>query len=79
MILDEFGRPLYRPVGFITPKWIVESMAKLLRADVDAYSTLATEQRVDDLYASAEVERPTTQIIGNVVSVAVPERFRPMK
>lgn len=75
MILDEFGRPIHKPIGFITPRWIADSMVKLLRADVDAYSNLAIEQKVDDLYESAEVERPNRTTIGDIVRVKLPERF----
>lgn len=76
MILDEFGQPLRKPIGFITPKWLVGSMTKMLHADVDAYSQLAIEQKVDDLYESAEIERPDRRVIGNTIRVNVPERFR---
>lgn len=75
MILDEFGQPIRKPTGFISPDWIRDSMAKLLKSDVDAYSQLAIEQKIDDLYESAEVDRPDRLIIGNTVRVKLPERY----
>lgn len=75
MLLDEFGQPLRKPIGFITPRWVAESMLKFLRADVEAISNLTIEQRIDDLYESAEVERPERRVIGNTIRMNAPERF----
>lgn len=75
MILDAYGQPIRKPVGFITPKWLADSMTKLVKAEADAISNMAIESKVDDLYASAEVERSTRLITGSTVNIRLPERW----
>ena len=76
MILNEFGNPIQRPIGFITPQWVHESMRKMLASDVDAYSRIALEQRISDIYDSAGVERERGTIVGSTVRVRLPERWK---
>ena len=74
MILDAYGRPTRRPVSFITPQWLTDTCAAILRDEVDAYSRLSVEMRVHDLYASADCSRERE--IGNIVRVNAPPRFK---
>lgn len=73
MILDEFGRPIAQPSGFITPDWVKREIGRMYRSWIESYKSFNESTKIADLRESAGV---SARVVGDVVRVKPPERYR---
>ena len=77
MILDANGKPVRKPIGFVTPQWVVDEAIDLLSSRMSAWREYINPVVLTDDLGRPDVNGGTgIPGVGDTITVRLPKRLQ---